>query len=86
MRKEKEYTVYYIIKSMGHGFLYHETVTAKNQKEAIRLVKEKVQNEKERHAFKCSCKAPIFVDGRCLYDGMWYTGYRKYYSFLDMLW
>lgn len=89
MREQKEYTVYYILKMMHSGFLYHETVTAKNQKEAIRLVKEKVHNEKGKHAFRCSCKAPIFVDGQCLYNDMWYTRYRKYYhgdKTLDMLW
>ena len=79
----KDYTVYFIIKKEAHGFLNQETVKAQNQRDAIKLVKEKIRKNTGRTAFRCTCKAPVRTK-----DGMFYIDgtYTKYNETWNMLW
>jgi hypothetical protein len=71
----KEYTIYFIIKKNGHGYMNQETVAAKNKAEAIRLVKANILENTGRNAFQCTTKQPVIRDGVLEYNGMLYTRY-----------
>lgn len=76
----KDYTVYFIIKKNNHGYMNQKTVVAKNQKEAIAAVKEKVKENTGRHAFQCSCKAPEKMECGLYYNGWVYTRYSELFN------
>lgn len=78
----KEYTVYFIIKKHSHGYLNQQNIEAKNQKEAIKLVKEKVKKESDKNAFSCSCKAPIYGVNGLEYNGMYYMRFSESFNTL----
>ena len=78
----KDYTVYFIIKKDGHGYLNSETATAKNQKEAKKQVKELVYKNTGRTAFGCTCKAPIRVKSGMEFNGGVYTRYSEWFNTL----
>lgn len=73
----KKYTVYYIIKRDGHGYLRWSTIDAENQKTAIKRVKDSVKLETGRTAFRATCKEPASHKQGLLFDGMIYTRYNK---------
>lgn len=79
----KSYRVYFIIKKNNHGYLNEKVITASNQKDAIKLVREKVREESGRNAFHCTCKAPKKVK-----DGMEFDGfiYKRYSELFNSLW
>ena len=80
----KKYTVYYVIKRDGHGWLRHHDVMAKNQKEAFRLTKEHVYNTIKRNAFWCTCKIPVELDDGTL-EWDW-RNFPRYYAPWKQLW
>ena len=77
----RNYTVYYCIKRDKHGYLRHHDVEAKNQREAIRQTQIYVKESTGRHAFWCTCKAPVETDkGLDLVGGVftrWYKPWRQ---------
>ena len=77
------YTVYFIIKKNCHGYLNQMGVTAKNQKEAVALVRDSVRRDSGRNAFSATCKAPKKVSDGMLFNGMTYT---RYSELFNMLW
>ena len=79
----KDYTVYFIIKKKGHGYLHERTVKARNQKEAIKTVKEKVMEDCNRCAFSCTCKKPVRTENGMEMNGKIYT---RYSELFNMLW
>lgn len=79
----KDYTVYFIIKKFNHGYLTQKTVSAKNMKVAIQIVKDTVKTETGRHAFTCTCKAPIKNKNGLEYNGKTYS---KYSELFNQLW
>lgn len=83
MNKGKEYTVYYIIKMDGRGYIRHKNVIAPNQKQAYIMVKNDVKKNDGKHAFHTTCKEPVKTDYGLEFDGMTYTRYNEMF---DTLW
>lgn len=78
----KNYKVYYIIKKHGHGYLNETEVTARNQREAIREVRQSVRTNTGRNAFHCTTHPPIKVKRGVEYDGMIYSRYDELFHTL----
>lgn len=66
----KKYTVHYVIKKNNTGYPRSMEIEAKNQREAMAAVKDKVYNQTGRNAFWTTCKAPQEEKGGLLWgDG-----------------
>ena len=76
----KDYTVYFIIKKDGHGYLNQAEVSAKNQAEAIASVRKSVRESSGRNAFSATCNAPVRVKDGMLFNGGTYTRYSELFN------
>lgn len=79
----KNYTVYFVIKKNNHGYLNQETVTAENQKQAIRMVKDSVYKNSGKNAFYCTCEEPEMTKAGLVFNGGTYT---RYSDVFNQLW
>lgn len=78
----RDYTVYFIIKKNNHGYLNQQTIKAKNQREAIKAVKEKVLADTGKHAFSCTTQKPERASDGMRFNGMTYTRYSDLFNTL----
>lgn len=76
----RDYTVYFIVKNDGHGYLNQAEVSANNQKEAVASVKKSVRENSGKCAFCATCKVPERVKGGMLFNGMIYTRYSELFN------
>ena len=78
----KKYKVYYIIKKHGHGYLHETEKKKKNQREAVRKVRQTVRTNTGRNAFHCSVHSPVKMKYGLEYDGTVYTRYDELFHTL----
>ena len=80
----KEYTVWFIIKKEGHGWVKKFTTQAKNQKEAKEKALEYSLSKLDRYAFYRTCHAPVETDSGLHWHGA--GVFTRYCDWMQRVW